>query len=157
MKVLYPGTFDPVTNGHIDIIKRAQKLFDWENVIVGISMNSDKQTVFDSVEREGLIARCFDNIKIHAYEGLTVNYCKNYGIDAIIRGVRNQLDFEYEFPMAAVNRDMSGIETVLVMANPAISVVSSSMVKAIVKNRGLVYKFVPKHVQEALEERLSYE
>ena len=158
MKVLYPGTFDPLTFGHIDIINRAKHIFGMNSVVVGIAANARKNPLFSVEERMEFIGKHCQPVTVATYEGLTVSFCRNKKINVIIRGVRNQLDFEYEYPIACANKDLEpGIETVFIMSDPSISYVSSSMVKEIVSNRGLVTKFVPEDIAEALEEKLLYE
>lgn len=151
---LYPGTFDPVTNGHLDVLSRARKLFD--RVIVSVSAgNSGKQTAFDLETRISLLqenVKSFDNVTVEPFDGLLVDYAKQKGARVLVRGLRVVSDFEYEFQMAQMNRHLdSGLETIFLMPNEKYFFTSSHLIKQVhlygVKETGLV----PKNVFHALQ------
>ncbi|MGE5680647.1 MAG: pantetheine-phosphate adenylyltransferase [Bacillota bacterium] len=152
-KVIYPGTFDPVTYGHIDIIKRARELFD--SVIVTIARNPNKILPLFSVEeriemlKESLIE--FDNVEVDSFDGLTVEHAKNVGAIGIIRGLRAVSDFEYEFQMALMNRKLDGnISTIFLMPHENYTYLNSSIIRNLASLKSDVSDFVPPVVQEAL-------
>ncbi len=149
---LFPGTFDPITTGHIDIIDRALPLFD--KLIVGIGRNANKHPLFSEEERLHWILDCYkDNPKISAvgYEGLTVNCCKKVGANFILRGIRYVSDFEYEKAIADMNRSIDGnIETVFLTCSPEYTSVASTLVRDVYLNGGDVRKFLPQPVVESL-------
>ena len=159
MKIaIYPGTFDPITNGHIDVIKRASLLFD--RVIVAILENSDnKKIVFDQKERLELVKQSIlgiNNIEIEIFDGLLVQYAKSKDAIALIRGLRAISDFEYEFQMALMNRSLnSNINTVFLMPHQKYIHISSSLVKEVAKLNGDVSNYVPYHVNESLKNKYS--
>jgi pantetheine-phosphate adenylyltransferase len=158
MKIaLYPGTFDPVTNGHEDIIKRALALFD--RVIVAVADNAAKQTTFTVEERIGMLKAVTgnnDRIEITQFEGLTALYAKQHQVAAIIRGLRAVSDFEYEFQMALMNRRLvPEIETVFLMPRGKYSYLSSTLIKDVARFGGKVDLFVCKYVAEKLQEKLN--
>jgi pantetheine-phosphate adenylyltransferase len=150
-KVIYPGTFDPVTNGHLDIIKRAGDLFD--SVIVTIAKNPNKTPLFSLEERFEMLKEStkeFDNIIIDSFDGLTVEYAKNAGAIAIIRGLRAVSDFEYEFQMALMNRKLDGnIATVFLMPHEKYTYLNSSIIKNLASLKSDISDFVPPVVSEA--------
>jgi pantetheine-phosphate adenylyltransferase len=154
-KVLYPGTFDPITNGHIDIIKRARDLFD--SVIVTIAVNPSKDPLFSLEERLFLIKESitgFDNITVDYFEGLLVDYARKSGAIGIIRGLRAVSDFEYEFQMALMNRKLAeDISTIFLMPHEKYTYLNSSIVRNLASLGGDVSDFVPKVVQEALRNK----
>jgi len=154
---LYPGTFDPITLGHVDIIKRAIKLFD--NLIVAVADNRDKTPLFTVDERIELIKKSIDNLEnitITSFDGLTAKFAKDNGAQAIIRGLRAVSDFEFEFQMALMNRKIEPeVEAVYLMPNDKYSYISSSLVKDIAKRGGDISCFVPGVVKKALRERYS--
>jgi pantetheine-phosphate adenylyltransferase len=151
--VLFPGSFDPVTNGHIDVMKRALTLFD--KVIVSVSTNERKCALSSVEERSSLLQsvfRDFPQVETSSFEGLLVNAVKKHKATAVIRGLRAISDFEYEFQMAMMNRELDcGFETIFLMASPAYSFVSSRMIKEIVRLGGDVSAFVPPEVVKALK------
>jgi len=155
-KAVYPGTFDPVTFGHLDVLKRAAELFD--EVIISVSQSSSKESLFTVDERINLIKRSVGNLKnvrIESFEGLLVNYAKRRRAGVIIRGLRAVSDFEYEFQMALTNRKISGdIETVFLMPNEKYTYISSTLVREIASNGGDVSAFVPKAVVEMLKKKI---
>lgn len=141
---LFPGSFDPITTGHVDIIERALPLF--EKIIIGIGNNADKKYMFPIEKRMQWIEKTFANekrIEVMTYEGLTVSFCKKAGATFLLRGLRTAADFEFEKAIANMNRSMEpSIETVLILASPVLSSVSSSIVRDIIRNGGNVKQFV---------------
>ena len=140
---LFPGTFDPITKGHTDIIDRALGLFD--SLIIGIGINSSKQPMFSLEQRIEWIERIYKNepkIKVIAYEGLTIDCCKNNNAQFILRGIRYINDFEYEKAIAQMNLSISGIETVFFMTDPAVAPISATIVREIARNKGDISPFV---------------
>jgi pantetheine-phosphate adenylyltransferase len=154
---IYPGTFDPVTFGHLDVLERAAKLFD--TVIISVAKSSSKSTLFSYTERVDMItsaAKGINNIRVAAFEGLLVDYAKSQGADSIIRGLRAVSDFEYEFQMALTNRKIaSGIETVFLMPSEKYSYISSTLVREIAKYNGDVSAFVPGEVAGLLKQKFK--
>jgi len=149
---IYPGTFDPFTNGHLDVLRRAAKLFDLVTVAVAIS--STKDALFTPKQRVELIRGSLgglDNVEVVSFEGLLVEFARQQRAHAIIRGLRALSDFEFEFNMALMNRHLDPrVETIFVMPNEAYSYTSSTLVKQIAKLGGDVSKFVPPRVAAAL-------
>lgn len=157
MKVaLYPGSFDPVTNGHSDIIKRALALFD--KVIVAIAENTSKENTFTVEERIEMLRAVVgddDRVEIVQFEGLTAHFARDRKVDAIIRGLRAVSDFEYEFQMALMNRRLvPEIETVFLMPRGKYAYLSSSLIKDIARFKGEVDLFVAKPVAEMIKKKL---
>lgn len=156
-KVIYPGTFDPVTYGHLDVIKRASKMFD--EVVVAVAHNPGKNPLFKYEERKAMLEEAvkdIPNIVIDEFSGLLVNYAKDKGINVIVRGIRAVSDFEFEFQMALTNKKMAPeIETIYVMPGESYSYLSSRIIKEIIRLGGDINEFVPKHVIDALEEKLK--
>jgi len=158
MKIaVYPGTFDPVTNGHIDILTRALKLFD--KVIITIAKNTSKSPLFTEEERLELLKKATKNIKrveVDSFQGLLVDYIKSKKAIAIVRGLRAMTDFEYELQMALMNRKLNNnIETVFLMPNEKYTYLSSNVVREIARLGGDVSQFVPDVVLKALKEKLK--
>jgi pantetheine-phosphate adenylyltransferase len=153
---IYPGTFDPVTFGHIDVLKRASKLFD--KVIIAVAKSSQKSAMFTIDERVEMIRKLTSNMKnvdADSFAGLLVNYAKRKNASAIVRGLRAISDFEYEFQMALTNQKLApGIETVFLMPNEKYSFISSSLVREVAKNGGNVSYFVPKVVVQKLKRKI---
>lgn len=154
-KALYPGSFDPITFGHIDIIKRIHKHYD--EFVVLVANSPHKKYMFTAQERKELAQKCLqdiENIKVEIYDGLTVDYAKNNKIDVMIRGLRAIADFEYEMAMANVNRALnSEIETLIVFTSPEFNFVSSRMVKEVSLYNGDIEKLVPGEVVKALNSK----
>lgn len=154
---IYPGSFDPITNGHLDVIKRASKTFD--KVIVAVAKNPNKTPMFTIDKRIELISRVIDtmpNVETDHFEGLLVEYAKNKGASVIIKGLRAISDFEYEFQMALMNRKLdSSIETLFMMTSYKYSFLSSSMMKEIGKLGGCIGELVPNEILEDVQEKLK--
>jgi len=146
---LFPGTFDPVTLGHVDIIERAVSLFD--KLVIGIGINSGKQPMFTPEQRTGWMKDIFKNeprIEVTSYEGLTVDYCKKIDARYILRGIRYVSDFEYEKAIADMNRMLTPeVETIFLTCSPQYSTISSTIVRDVIRNGGNVEMFVPKEVK----------
>ncbi len=153
----YPGTFDPVTNGHIDIVKRTCELFD--GVIVTVARNPVKQPLFSIEERLFLLKESlkdFENVHIESFDGLVVDHAHSVGAVAIIRGLRAVSDFEYEFQMALMNRKLaSDLTTVFLMPNEKYTYLNSSIVRNLAGFNSDVSEFVPKVVQDALKRKFG--
>jgi pantetheine-phosphate adenylyltransferase len=156
VSALYPGSFDPVTRGHLDLVERALPLFD--RLTVAVAKNSSKTPTFSAEERVDLLREVLPRdprLSVASFHGLVVDYCRAEGIGAILRGVRTVSDFEYEYQMALTNRHLApGIETVFVMPSVQFSYVSSSLIREIVRNGGDVSTFLPAPVERRLRERL---
>lgn len=157
---LYPGSFDPITYGHLDILERATDLFD--HVIITIAINSQKETVFTGDERETLIAECLegkewaDRVEIQQFTGLLVDFAKEKNAQTLVRGVRQVSDFEYEFRMALTNRRLApDVDTIFLMPNEQLTFISASLVKEIAYWDGDLSSFVPQHVGDALREKFK--
>ena len=152
---IYPGTFDPITFGHLDIIKRASELFDGIKVTIGI--NPAKSPLFSIEERLALlegVLKDFSNVSIDTYSGLVVEHARNSGAIAIIRGLRAVSDFEYEFQMALTNRKIAGdVNTVFLMPNEKYTYLNSTIVRSLAQFGGDVSDFVPPLVADALREK----
>ena len=146
-KAVFPGSFDPITLGHVDIIKRALPLFD--EIIIAIGTNSAKKYMFPLEKRIAFIKETFKNepkITVTSYTGLTINFCAKNKIDFILRGLRNPADFEFEKAIAQTNRKLAGIETVFLLTGTNTSFISSSIVRDILRHNGDVSLLVPKAV-----------
>jgi len=156
VRAIYPGSFDPVTRGHLDLVERALPLFD--SLTVAVAVNRQKAPTFTPEERIALLREVLPpdpRVTVTSFTGLVVDFCRQQGISAILRGVRTVSDFEYEYQMALTNRHLQPrIETVFVMPSVEYSFVSSSLIKDIVKNGGDVAHFVPPAVERRLRERL---
>jgi pantetheine-phosphate adenylyltransferase len=147
-RALFPGSFDPITLGHYDIIKRGVKLFD--EVVVAIGINADKKYMFSVEERKAFIEKAFEHqpkVKVTTYEGLTVDFCKEINAKFILRGLRNPADFEFEKAIAHTNRKLSKIETVFLLTAAKTSYISSSIVRDVIRNGGDYTVLVPDSVE----------
>ena len=147
-RALFPGSFDPITLGHYDIIERSVKLFD--EVIVAIGINAEKTYMFSIEERQKFIEEAFKNepkVKVVTYQGLTVDFCQKNDVEFILRGLRNPADFEFEKAIAHTNRDLAPIETVFLLTAASTSYISSSIVRDVIRNHGDYTKLVPKSVR----------
>lgn len=157
VRALYPGTFDPITNGHTDIIERASRLFD--RVVVAVAHSTNKKTVFDTEERTQLAQKALSglkNVEVCNFSGLVTAFAKEQNVSVIIRGLRAVSDFEYEFQMASMNRHlMKDIETVFLTPAEHLSYISSSLVREIASLGGDASKFLHPDVAAAVKERLS--
>lgn len=151
---LCPGSFDPPTNGHIDVVERCLKVFD--RVVVAVVSNPSKQPLFDVDERVAMIEDAFgDRIEVRAFEGLLVDFARAMGVDVIVKGLRAVGDFDYELQMAQMNRTLAEVDTVFLPTNPEWSYLSSSLVREVARLGGEYRGLVPSHVAAALEERLE--
>ncbi|GAB6281801.1 MAG: pantetheine-phosphate adenylyltransferase [Ignavibacterium sp.] len=153
----YPGTFDPITNGHIDIIQRASEIFD--RVIVTVAINPGKTPLFTTDERLELIkesVKDYKNVMVDKFDGLVVDHAHNVGASSIIRGLRAVSDFEYEFQMALMNRKLAeDITTIFLMPNEKYTYLNSSIVRNLAQFGSDVSDFVPKIVQDALKKKFN--
>lgn len=146
-KAIFPGSFDPITLGHIDIIERSLPLFD--EIIIAIGVNADKKYMFSLEERKKFIEEAFkyeDKILVITYEGLTIDLCKKMEADFILRGLRNPADFEFEKAIAHTNRTLSNIDTVFLLTAANTSYISSSIVRDVIRNGGNYKVLVPSSV-----------
>jgi pantetheine-phosphate adenylyltransferase len=153
-RALCPGSFDPVTNGHIDIIGRTANLYD--EVVVAIFVNQSKSSLFSVDERMAMLSEVtaeYPNVTIDTFEGLVVDYCRVHDIPVIVKGLRAVSDFDYELQMAQMNRGLAGIDTLFMPTNPEYSFLASSLVKEIAKWGGDVSSLVPPNVLKRLKER----
>ena len=147
-KAIFPGSFDPFTLGHLDILTRSISLFD--EITVGVGRNNDKKTMFSVSQRIEFIQKCFENepkIKVKSYEGLTIDFCKKIDAKFIVRGIRNNGDFEFEKAIARTNRKLSKIETIFLLTSAETSFISSSIVRELILNNGNYKIFVPDSVR----------
>jgi pantetheine-phosphate adenylyltransferase len=156
MKIaIYPGSFDPITNGHLDILERGAKIFD--KVVIAVADNMRKEAVFSAQERMDLIKNCttdFENVEIDCFTGLVVDYAKSVNASVIIRGLRQVTDFEYEFQMALMNRQLNDdIDTIFLMPHEKYTYLSSSVVREITELNGDVSRFVPENVLKKLKNK----
>jgi len=160
-RAIYPGSFDPVTNGHLDIIERGCKLFD--EIIISILVNPDKQPLFSVEERRDMLTEVLSSIdqggcdvRVDSFQGLLVNYAVAQQADVIVRGIRAISDYEYEFQMALMNRRLEpGIETVFMMPAETYSYVSSRLVKEVFQLGGTVEGLVPAAVEKRMKEKMK--
>jgi pantetheine-phosphate adenylyltransferase len=147
-RAIFPGSFDPLTLGHFDIITRGITLFD--ELIVAIGINAGKNYMFSLEQRKKFIEDAFASeprIKVMTYEGLTVDFCKEIGVEFILRGLRNPADFEFEKAIAHTNRDLAPIETVFLLTAASTSYIASSIVRDVIRNNGDYTKLVPNSVR----------
>jgi pantetheine-phosphate adenylyltransferase len=156
-RAVCPGSFDPVTNGHLDIIGRASRLFD--EVIVGVLINQHKTGLFTIEERIKMlreVTASYGNVRVESFRGLLVDFCRAQNAAAVVKGLRAVSDFDYELQMAQMNIGLSGVETLFMPTNPLYSFLSSSLVKEVAKWGGDVSSHVPDVVAAAMAERLKY-
>jgi pantetheine-phosphate adenylyltransferase len=155
-RVVCPGSFDPVTNGHLDVIGRASKLYD--EVVVAVLINRSKEGLFSVDERLEMlreVTKELGNIDVQSFEGLIVDFCRERDIPAIIKGLRAVSDFDYELQMAQMNNSLSGVETLFVATSPLYSFLSSSLVKEVATYGGDVSGLVPAAVLDRLRDKLG--
>lgn len=156
-KAIYPGTFDPITNGHLDILSRAAHLFEEVHVVVAVNVR--KNTLFSLDERQELIRGCtsgLKNVHVSSFEGLTVDCLRRFGAEVVIRGLRAVSDFEYEFQMALMNKKLdANCETVYLMPSEQYTYLNSSVIREIAALGGTVSDFVPPEVDKKLREKLG--
>jgi pantetheine-phosphate adenylyltransferase len=155
-RAVCPGSFDPVTNGHMDIIGRASRLYD--EVIVAVLINKSKSSLFTVDERIELLTQCtvdYPNVKIDSFHGLLVDFCRDRGIQVIVKGLRAVSDFDYELQMGQMNHSLADVETMFMPTNPLYSYLSSSLVKEVATYGGDVSGLVPELVNRQLLERLG--
>jgi pantetheine-phosphate adenylyltransferase len=151
-----PGSFDPVTLGHVDVVTRAAALFD--EVVVAVAVNPSKQGLFTVEERRELLATALEgagNVRTDAFEGLVVDYCRSIGAAALVKGLRSATDFGFEEPMAQMNRHQTGVDSVFLVTDPRWSYLSSSLVKEVARGGGDVAAFLHPEVHRRLRERLD--
>lgn len=154
---VYPGSFDPITNGHLDVIQRAARLFD--RVIVAVAINESKTPMFTMAQRKDLTARAVShlgNVEVDTFTGLLVDYVVAKGGEAVIRGLRAVSDFEFEFQLALMNRKLNEkVETIFMMPKESYTFISSRMIKEVARLGGDISSFVPEHVREALQAKVG--
>ena len=154
-RAVCPGSFDPVTYGHLDIIDRSARLFD--EVIVGVLINASKSAVFTVDERIAMLREATagkPNVRIVGFHGLLVDFCREQGAQVVVKGLRAVSDFDYELQMAQMNFGLSGVETLFMPTNPLYSFIASSLVKQVCKLGGDVSQYMPKAVEERLVAKL---
>ncbi len=153
---VYPGTFDPITNGHLDIVKRAARLFD--GIVMGVYEKSNKHLIFTTEERVELARRAvanIPNVEVKSFSGLTVDFARGEGARVMIRGLRMNADFEKEFEMALMNRKLApDLDLLCLMASQEYQFLSSSLLKEVARLNGNISDLVPKHVAEALRKKV---
>ncbi len=154
-RAVCPGSFDPVTNGHLDIVGRASRLFD--EVIVGVLINHSKTGLFTVEERIEMLGEAtapYGNVRVESFHGLLVDFCRAQGAAVVVKGLRAVSDFDYELQMAQMNWELAGVETLFMPTNPKYSFLSSSLVKEVAKWGGDISTYVPDVVGERLVTRL---
>ena len=152
-RAIFPGTFDPFTLGHLDILNRSKLIFD--EVIIGIGENIDKKAMFSLKDRIDIIKSVVinsENIKVQSYKGLTIDFCKKVDANFIVRGVRNNGDFEFEKAIARTNRLLSKIETVFLLTSAKTSFISSSIVRELIKNKGDYSRLIPESIAKIVSD-----
>ena len=155
-RVVCPGSFDPITYGHLDIVERASSIFD--EVVIAVMVNKTKQTLFTVEERIEMtkeVTSKFPNVKVDSWSGLLVDYCKKNDISIIVKGLRAVTDFDYELQMSQINLQLQGVETLFISTAPAHSFLSSSLVKVIASHGGDVSSYIPAVLLERLKDRLA--
>jgi len=151
---VFPGSFDPITIGHTDIVERSLPLFD--SIIIGVGNNSQKKYLFDTETRTRWIEKIFAHekkVSVQAFSGLTVEFCKNVNANFILRGLRSAADFEYESLIAQANLSMSGIETIFMLSKPEYSAISSTVIRDIIRNNGDASKFLPAAISKEINKK----
>ena len=155
-RIVCPGSFDPITFGHLDIIERASSIFD--EVVIAVMVNKTKQTLFTVEERIEMtkeVTAKFPNVKVDSWSGLLVDYCKKNDISIIVKGLRAVTDFDYELQLSHINLQLQGVETLFLSTAPAHSFLSSSLVKEIASHGGDVSSYIPAVLLERLKNRLA--
>ena len=155
-RVVCPGSFDPITFGHLDIIKRASSIFD--ELVIAVLVNQTKQTLFtvdERIEMIGEVTAQYKNVKVASWSGLLVDYCKANDISMIVKGLRAVTDFDYELQMSQINLQLQGVETLFMSTAPAHSFLSSSLVKEIASYGGDVSSYIPEPILKRLKARLA--
>jgi pantetheine-phosphate adenylyltransferase len=155
-RAVCPGSFDPVTNGHLDIIERAGALFD--EVVIAVLINKNKRSLFSVSERIEMLREVVDgwpNVRVDSFHGLLVDYCTANDIRAIVKGLRAVTDFDYELQMAQMNKRLSGVDTVFIVTNPLYSFLSSSLIKEVAMYGGDVSHLLPAAVDKRVRQRLA--
>ncbi|CAB4750173.1 unannotated protein [freshwater metagenome] len=155
-RVVCPGSFDPITFGHLDIIERASSIFD--EVVIAVMVNQTKKTLFTVEERIEMtkeVTAKYPNVKVDSWSGLLVDYCKKNDLSIIVKGLRAVTDFDYELQMSQVNLQLQGVETLFLSTAPAHSFLSSSLVKEIASYGGDVSSYIPATLLERLKDRLA--
>jgi len=154
IRAVFPGSFDPITNGHLDVIRRGLKLFD--ELIIAVGTSPVKNQLFSPKERVEMIAELIGdmpNVSVEAFEGLTVEYAAKKKADVILRGLRSLTDFQYEFQLAMTNRAVAGIETVFIMTAEQYGFTSSTLIREVASLGGNLSNLIPENVQKRLRER----
>lgn len=155
-RALFPGSFDPFTNGHLDIVTRAANIFD--EVVIGIGVNTNKKAMFTDDEKVAMITTATNhlkNVSIVLMNGLTAEFATNISAQFLVRGVRNEQDFLYERNISEMNNRLTGIETVFLMTSPQNQMLSSSLIKEVAKAGGAVDEFLPNNIAKALTQKLG--
>jgi pantetheine-phosphate adenylyltransferase len=155
---LVPGSFDPPTNGHLDVVERCSELFD--RVVVAVANNPSKAPMFSAAEREALLEECcasWPNVEIESFDGLLVDLVAKTGADVIVKGLRAITDFEYELQLAQMNRHLADVDTMFVATKPDLGYLSSSLIKEVASFGGSVEDLVPEPVTRALKERFGHD
>ncbi|ONI70318.1 pantetheine-phosphate adenylyltransferase [Actinosynnema sp. ALI-1.44] len=155
-RAVYPGSYDPVTNGHLDIIERAANVFD--EVVIAVLINKSKTTLFTVEERTEMlrdVTSHLTNVRVDSWHGLLVEYCKQHDIKVIVKGLRAVSDFDYELQMAQMNQQLSGVDTLFMPTSPTYSFLSSSLVKEVAKYGGDVSHLLPPQIHDRLLKRLA--
>ncbi|MGI8665560.1 MAG: pantetheine-phosphate adenylyltransferase [Jatrophihabitans sp.] len=155
-KAVCPGSFDPVTNGHLDIIGRAADLYD--EVVVAVLINKSKSSLFTVEQRLALLSEVtadYGNVRVDSFHGLLIDYCRSNGIPVIVKGLRAVSDFDYELKMAQMNRGLGGVDTLFMPTNPEYSFLASSLIKEMATYGGDVSRLLPDVVHKQMLERLA--
>ena len=153
---VFPGTFDPITNGHLDVIRRGMSIFD--RLVIAVGQNPQKSSMFDQDDRAKIVREIvadMENVSVETYTGLTVDFVKEIGADVILRGIRNSSDLQFEFQVALTNRVVAGVETVFIMTKPEFAFTSSSLIKQMAQMGGDVSALVPPQVVEQIRAKLG--
>lgn len=156
IRAVFPGSFDPITNGHLDVVRRGTKLFD--KLIIAVGRSPLKEQLFTPDERVKMIKELVSempNVEVESFEGLTVDYAARKGADVILRGLRNLTDVQYEFQLAMTNRAVAGVETVFIMTSEQYGFVSSTLIREVAGLGGNVSSLIPQTVYDRLRKRLA--